>query len=73
MGQIKKKRTEDKSIVLLNLENLNKSLTWSTWLYLAMSLCKVLSMIIATIPDRKRTMTKEFMMLDRTCKWSQHQ
>lgn len=38
-----------------------------------MSLCKVLSMIIATIPDRKRTMTKEFMMLDRTRKWSQHQ
>lgn len=40
--------------------------TWSTWLYLAMSLCKVLSMIMATIPDRKRTMTREFIMLEET-------
>lgn len=37
--------------------------TWSTWLYLAMSLCSVLSRIMATMPDRKRTMTKEFIML----------
>lgn len=39
----------------------------STWLYLAMSLCSVRSMIMATMPDRKRTMTSEFIML-----WEEH-
>lgn len=40
-------------------------LTWSTWLYLAMSLWSVLSMIIATMPERKSTITREFMMLQK--------
>ena len=47
--------------------------TWSTWLYLAMSLCRVLSMIMATMPDRKRTMTSEFMILENTSVTPQHQ
>lgn len=37
----------------------------SIWLYLAISLCSVRSIIIATIPDKKRTMTREFMMLQK--------
>ena len=37
--------------------------TESIWLYLAMSLCSVLSMIMATIPDRNNTITSEFIML----------
>lgn len=40
--------------------------TESIWLYLAMSLCRVRSMIMATIPDRNRTITSEFMMLEET-------
>lgn len=35
----------------------------SIWLYRAMSLWSVLNIIMATIPDRKRTITKEFMIL----------
>lgn len=38
--------------------------TESIWLYLAMSLCRVRSMIIATMPDRNKTITSEFMMLE---------
>ena len=35
----------------------------STWLYLAISLCRVRSRIMATIPDRNNTITREFIML----------
>jgi len=43
---------------------INLQLTLSSiWLYLAMSLCSVRSIIIATIPDRKSTITTEFKML----------
>ena len=37
----------------------------SIWLYLAISLCKVLSIIIATIPDKKNTITTELRMLTK--------
>lgn len=37
----------------------------SIWLYLAISLCRVLKRIMATIPDKKRTITREFIMLQR--------
>lgn len=50
-------------VTIMHMWSVDVACTWSTWLYLAMSLCSVLSMIMATMPDRKSTMTKEFMIL----------
>ena len=44
----------------------------SIWLYRAMSLCRVLNIIMATIPDRNRTITNEFMILELEGKWDDH-
>mmetsp|Transcript_205 Transcript_205/g.541 ORF Transcript_205/g.541 Transcript_205/m.541 type:complete len:260 (-) Transcript_205:865-1644(-) len=45
---------------------------WSSWLYLYKSFLRILSMIMATIPDRKSRMTDELTMLNQWISSSCH-
>lgn len=47
-----------------NVDWMNSMFLYCTWLYLAISLCNVRSNIMATIPERNKTIINELRILN---------